>query len=187
MYLYQGILNHPILIFCRYLDLNDKILCSTYAQVRVTYSPITSKKTTYYSWDTHLLLTFNGIALMVAKQVSQKGAHYVPWGLVSLGKPRTGITLWVSRETADFKFPILLTMLLNKKVEKIHYFEYFDKFKPIMEQRIREMEKKIEDNLKSLDSLDFVPNYEEYINYFDRVPKDLYKKVRKKIIKERKK
>ena len=164
----------------------DIILCSTLAKARcANKSSSTSNKKSFYIWDTHLLLSLNGIALNVALQVSQTGSHYVPWGLTSWRKPRRGRWIWVYSEAGYFMSYIILDIIPNKEIEHKNRFAYIDRFKPILEERIIEMEKKIEDNLKSAaDRLSFIPNHGEYMEFFERVPKEMFKKARKKVKKE---
>ena len=174
---------------------NDKILCSTSAKGICSYRTYSTERKVLYkvitlSWDTHLLLTLNGIAFMVGKEISKTGAHYIPWAFVSWEIPKSGFgrALCMSTYVADFKYPVCLNLGYDKShPPTIDGFAYVDRFKPILEQRITEMEKKIEDNLKSLDSLDSVPSYKAYVDYFDDAPKYLYDRIRKKIKKERKK
>ncbi|KKK67384.1 hypothetical protein LCGC14_2954620, partial [marine sediment metagenome] len=128
----------------------DIILCSTSAKATcANKASSTSNKKSFYEWNTHLLLSLNGIAMNVAMQVSQTQPHYVPWGLTSWRKPRRGRWIWVYSEAGYFMSYIILDIIPNKEIEHKNRFAYIDRFKPILEERIIEMEKKIEDNLKS--------------------------------------
>jgi len=160
---------------------SDKILCSASAKAQSSYSRAGSDKTTFINWDTHLLLTLNGIALNVSGYVSNISTHFIPWVLIRWGKPRSGRSIWVRDIADDIWHSIILTIIPKKGVKKNIKYEFIDRFKPIMEQRIIEMEEKVEEKLRSLTT---IPTYFKYI--YDNVPKDLYKRVKKKIKKERK-
>lgn len=162
---------------------NDKILCSTMANGNVTTSTITSKKVTSYDWTTPLLLTDNGVAFVCAKEFSSKPIHYLPWGFVIWVKPRIGRWIEVKPEAGDYNNLIRLKPFQNMKLGRKKAWDFFDRFKPIWEQRLVDLEESI---IKNIINLDRIPKYEFYTVDFDFVPKSRYKKAVKKVKKMKK-
>ena len=157
----------------------DMILVS--AKVKITYVALDPNKKTTYTWFSPVLLSDNGIAYK-GSTLSNESAYYVPWVQVVILKSNFlernfGILMDNSK---SLKFTFNCDVRIKNPEEG---FKYIDYFIPIIEERKKERQEMILNNIKSLET---IPSYKEYLNQFEFVSKPIFKKVLKELGKESK-
>ncbi|HEC39593.1 hypothetical protein LCGC14_0498310 [marine sediment metagenome] len=162
----------------------DKILVSTFGLASAQEFKGNERRS--YSWNTHILISNYGLFFNGSKPVCNQAEIHVPWPFIDY-KEGTG-RFTISPEAYGLRLRLVLRASGDLEVNsrKGPKFQYIDEMNinSLIRLRNSEMIGRIIENLKTLETL---PNCRNYLNHYEKVPRDLYKMVKKEAKSRRKK